>query len=158
MRVYHASDVSVERPDVSHSRNYLDFGKGFYVTTLRGQAQRYALRFVLRGRAAYLNEYDLNDGLYTGFPKKEFPSYDEEWLDFVSACRKGLDESPWEIVAGGVADDRVFRTIDLYFSGDITKGDALGRLKYERPNNQICLRSQRAIDELLTFVRSTEVL
>ena len=44
MEVYHASSVIVDRPDVVHSRAFLDFGKGFYMTTIREQAEKYALR------------------------------------------------------------------------------------------------------------------
>ncbi len=32
MLVYHSSDQCFTIPDVNHSRNALDFGKGFYVT------------------------------------------------------------------------------------------------------------------------------
>ena len=32
MRVYHASDCMVGSPDTEHSRDNLDFGRGFYVT------------------------------------------------------------------------------------------------------------------------------
>ena len=35
MKVYHASTVVVESPDTTHSRAFLDFGPGFYVTTLQ---------------------------------------------------------------------------------------------------------------------------
>lgn len=38
MKVYHASMVRVEHTVVLHSRKFLDFGQGFYVTTLREQA------------------------------------------------------------------------------------------------------------------------
>ena len=31
MKLYHSSNVSVEIPDIVHSRDYLDFGKGFYL-------------------------------------------------------------------------------------------------------------------------------
>ena len=48
MEVYHASMVRVERPDVYHSRKFLDFGQGFYVTTLKDQAVKYAQRFIRR--------------------------------------------------------------------------------------------------------------
>ena len=34
MKVYHASSISVSHPDTLHSRAYLDFGPGFYVTTI----------------------------------------------------------------------------------------------------------------------------
>lgn len=40
MIVYHGSDVVVQTPDVLHSYRNLDFGKGFYVTTVREQAEK----------------------------------------------------------------------------------------------------------------------
>lgn len=39
MIVYHGSTVIVENPDVRHSYRTLDFGMGFYVTTVREQAK-----------------------------------------------------------------------------------------------------------------------
>lgn len=47
MILYHASNCIVDNPDVLHSRNFLDFGKGFYMTSLEEQARKYALRFLL---------------------------------------------------------------------------------------------------------------
>ena len=29
MKLYHSSTIKVENPDLDHSRDYLDFGKGF---------------------------------------------------------------------------------------------------------------------------------
>lgn len=57
MIVYHSSDVIVDKLDVYHSRDALDFGRGCYVTVLHEQAVRYAERFKLRVRKAYLNVY-----------------------------------------------------------------------------------------------------
>ena len=48
MRLYHASSVIVEYPDTIHSREYLDFGRGFYLTSLHEQATKYAERFLRR--------------------------------------------------------------------------------------------------------------
>ncbi|MBQ9633956.1 MAG: DUF3990 domain-containing protein [Schwartzia sp.] len=42
MIVYHGSTVVVRQPDVLHSYRRLDFGKGFYTTTVREQAERWA--------------------------------------------------------------------------------------------------------------------
>lgn len=61
MIVYHTSYTVIEHPDISFSRDFLDFGKGFYVTPLREQAVKYAQRFLLRGKKAFLNEYLLDD-------------------------------------------------------------------------------------------------
>lgn len=44
--------------------------------------------------------------------------------------------------------------LDLYFAGDIGKHDALRRLVYEKPNYQLCFRTQQAIDQCLTFIAS----
>lgn len=63
MRVYHASMVRVEHPDVFHSRKFLDFGQVFYITTLREQAIKYAQRFLRRGKEAWLNVYELDEQL-----------------------------------------------------------------------------------------------
>lgn len=41
MLVYHSSDRCFASPDVLHSRDALDFGKGFYVTRLKEQADRF---------------------------------------------------------------------------------------------------------------------
>ena len=135
MKVYHASMVRVEHPDVLHSRKFLDFGQGFYVTTLREQAVKYAQRFIRRGKEAWLNVYELDEQLITSsYSLKEFEKYDEEWLDFVVACRKGNVVGDYDIIQGGIANDKVFRTVDLFFAGDITKEEALRRLLLEIPN------------------------
>ena len=156
MKVYHASSVTVERPDTEHSRSFLDFGPGFYVTTLEQQAIEYGQRFLRRGREAWLNVYELSDSL-DGWQVLSFDAYDESWLDFVSECRAGRTQGDWDIVSGGIANDKVFRTLDLYFSGDIGKQDALRRLVYEKPNYQLCFRTQQAIDQCLTYVDSRKL-
>lgn len=156
MIIFHSSPCIVRHPEVSFSRDYLDFGKGFYVTTLEAQARKYAQRFVLRGKSAYLNMYELSDDLRK-YKTLRFESYDEAWLDFVALCRVGRDISDYDMVTGGIADDKVFRTMDLFFSGEITKDEALRNLLYERPNVQICLRSQCLLDAELTYISSEEV-
>lgn len=156
MKVYHTSTIEIINPDIIHSREGLDFGKGFYCTVLREQAEAYGLRFSLRGIPAILNEYVL-DSAYIESNVRQFVSYDEEWLDFIMANRQNQPVTDYEIIEGGVADDKIFRTIDLYLSGDITKTDALNRLKYEKPNHQICFRSQSVIDRYLKFVSSTKL-
>ncbi len=157
MKVFHSSIAKIEHPEICFSRDFLDFGRGFYLTTMRQQAITYANRFRLRGKNAVLNEYLLDEAIYKNCKTKSFLRYDEEWLDFVMACRKGEDTSDWDIVIGGIANDRVFRTIDLYFAGDMTKADALKKLIKEEPNNQICIRHQDMIDRYLHFLSSEEL-
>ena len=89
MRLYHASTLCIEKPDVLHSRDKLDFGRGFYLTAMRDQAVRYAERFTRRGKDAYINEYELDEET-PEFVTKSFPSYDEEWLDYVALLPEGI--------------------------------------------------------------------
>lgn len=66
----------------------------------------------MRGRQAFLGEYDLSDA-YVDLNIKRFDAYDEEWLDFVFQCRKGEDKSEYDIVIGGITDDKISKTIAL---------------------------------------------
>lgn len=81
MKIYHSSDVIVSQPDTRHSRKYLDFRKGFYLTTIYEQAEKYAQRFLRRN-------------------------------------------------------------------------ETLGLLKFEKPNIQYCIRSEKMIKECLTYLES----
>lgn len=151
MLVYHASDRRFNSPDVLHSRDALDFGKGFYVTRLREQAAAYADRFLKIGSDAIIHVFDFEPA--PDLKTKKFEAYDEEWLDFVCSCRNGSDVyKQYDIIEGGVANDKVYRTVDLYMTGIYNKEQALEKLIYEMPNNQLCFITQRAIDRCLKFV------
>ena len=150
MILYHTSTVEIRQPDLLHSRPRLDFGKGFYLTPICEQAERYGERFIRRGEDAYLNTYLLDD-IRTNCSHKIFTSYDGDWLDFVTACRKGLPHEDYNIIEGGIADDQVFDTVDLYFSGVYTREQALDQLQFKKPNHQVCITSQHVLDQYLHF-------
>ena len=158
MTVYHASNFIIESPDIYHSRDLLDFGKGFYLTSLIEQAKKYAQRFLIQGDKAYLSQYILDENLDREYKTKEFIGYNEEWLDFVALCRIGKQTSKFDMVTGGIADDKVFNTIDLYFSGNISKEEALKRLKFIHPNHQICILNQDILNKHLHFLQSDEII
>lgn len=73
-------------------------------------------------------------------------------LIIITACRKGLPHEHYDIIEGGIADDNVFDTIDLYLTGVYTRDQALDQLQWKEPNHQICITSQRALDNCLLFV------
>lgn len=153
MRFYHTSNVVVSKPDVSHSRRHLDFGVGFYLTPLEQQARSYGQRFIRRGDTAIMNIYELSED----FPyalRKVFSAYDGEWLDYVVACRKGLPHEQYDVIEGGIADDNVFDTVDLYLQGVYTREHALDQLRWKQPNYQLCITSQQIIDKYLLFIKS----
>lgn len=156
MKVYHSSNMVVEHPDIQHSRKYLDFGRGFYMTTLYEQAERYAQRFMRRGQQAWLNTYELEYEAGS-WNVLRFETYDKQWLDFVAQCRDGRDVGDYDLVVGGIANDKVILTLDRYFSGEISQEEALGMLRYEKPNIQYCIRSERMLKECLTYIKSEQL-
>lgn len=153
MKLYHSSPVAVTLPDTTHSRDYLDFGKGFYLTTIREQAIKYAQRFIRRKQEAWLNCYEF-DCTLSEWKVLEFDSYNKEWLHFVAECRAGKDNTDFDMVVGGIANDRVIQTLDRYFLGELSEDETLGLLKYEKPNIQYCIRSQQMLDHCLQHIES----
>ena len=157
MIVYHGSDREIPFPDVIHSKQRVDFGPGFYVTPLREQAVSWARRFQRNGLPAVVSAYELMDQAFSLPGMLHFEAYDEAWLDFIAACRRGKPMGDYDLIWGGVANDKVFDTIELYFDSLIDRTTALQRLIYQKPNDQICIRSQTVIDQYLRF-RGSEKL
>ncbi len=109
-----------------------------------------------RGKDAWLNTYELIDNL-DGWNIRRFDSYDKAWLDFISMCRAGNDDTDYDMVIGGIANDKVILTLDRYFDGELTQEQALGLLKFEKPNIQYCIRSERMLKECLTYIKSEQL-
>ncbi len=158
MIVYHGTTEVIDQPDVKHSKKYLDFGKGFYLTTFEEQAKKWARRKALRQeKAGIVNVYELKDDL-SNYRVLSFDNENERWLDFVCACRKGEEVNrEFDIVIGNVADDDVFKTVDMYFRGLWNKQRVLDELTYYKRNDQICIVNQKTLEEILEFKKSYEV-
>lgn len=159
MIVYHGSIIVVDKPDVAHSFRPLDFGQGFYVTTIREQAVRWAHRKsdVLEGARPILNIYEMKE-IPALLSTKTFPDDLEEWINFVCECRDGsLEYAKYDIVMGKVANDKVFRVVDMYHSGIWDLSRALKEIKVYPTYDQIAFITQKAIDSVLKFKSSEEV-
>lgn len=158
MIVYHGSTEIIKNPDVVHSKKYLDFGKGFYVTTFENQAKKWAVRKGMRQeKKAIVNVYQLSED-WNNLRVLSFENENEKWLDFVCLCRKGeLINKEYDIVIGNVADDDVFKTVDMYFRGLWNKDRVLNELRYCKMNNQICIVNQETLNQLVTFEGAYEV-
>jgi hypothetical protein len=89
----------------------------------------------------------------------EFDSHSLEWLNFITACRLGKPiDTKWDLVIGGVANDKVFDTLQLYFDELISAEEAIGRLRYNKPNFQYSFKRQSLIDKYLQFSGSEVVI
>ncbi len=148
MILYHGSFVVVDKPDLTHSRPNVDFGKGFYTTPIYDQAEKWCGRFKRRGKEGIISSYELDEAAYEELKVLRFDAYSEEWLDFILNCRSGQDNTYYDLVIGGVANDKVFNTVELYFDGLIDKKEAINRLRYEKPNLQMAFRTEKALSYL----------
>ena len=146
MIVYHGSIQVVQKPDINHSYRPLDFGMGFYVTSVCEQAVRWAERKskIYDGASPVLNIYEMSD-FTSDLSVKTFPEDLTEWINFVCKCRDGA------------LDYKVFRVVDMYHSGIWDLDRALSEIKVYPHYDQIAFITQKAIDSLLTFVSGEEV-
>ncbi len=160
MIVYHGSSVIVDCPDIEHSFRALDFGKGFYVTTVKEQAERWARRKadIVGAGKAIVTVYNMKENV-EGLIYQCFGENLEEWIDFVCKCRDGeKDYLKYDLIKGKVADDKVFRVVDMYHSGIWNKERALAEIKVYPTYDQIAFISQRAIEQLLHYKSFYEVI
>jgi len=148
MTVWHGGATTVANPDLVHSRKAVDFGPGFYVTPIREQAERWCEKRKRRTGSACLSRYEYDDVSASDLKVLTFGSYSEEWLDFIVTCRAEQDVSDWDVVIGGVANDKVFDTLEAFFDGFATKEQTIDRLRMQQPNLQICLRTPMALSAL----------
>ena len=120
MIVYHASNCEVKVPMLVASNRLLDFGPGFYTTTNREQAIRFAKGVVCkRGGDPFLNVYEFDaEAAYARLLTLRFDAPTEQWLDFVVANRSGTYVGErYDLVSGPVANDNV---VDWEGAGDWT--------------------------------------
>ncbi|MGL4484406.1 MAG: DUF3990 domain-containing protein, partial [Anaerovoracaceae bacterium] len=124
-------------------------GKGFYLTTIESQANKWAENIFLRygGEGAFLNKYELQQ--LEEYRTKEFREMSLEWLEFVKDNRlNGGTSHDYDIVVGPVANDVTVRTITLYVNEVIDAESAIRQLKYNKASNQISIHTIEALNSL----------
>ena len=158
--VYHGGTEKVESPVCKFGLRNLDYGQGFYVTDIRKQAADWATQVADRKKEApIINRYRLNrDAILREARCKVFVAYDKDWLQFIVASRRGEQVADnYDYIEGGVANDRVVDTVNLYMAGLMDEDTALLRLSQHQPNNQMCILSQGIVDKYLVFDGTEEV-
>ena len=121
MILYHGSFLEIAKPDLVHFRSNVDFGRGFYVTPLYEQAAKWCGKFKRRGKDGIISWYEYDENREAELKTLKFDFYSEEWLDFILNCRSGKDSTDYDLVVGGVANDKVFNTVELFFDGLIKR-------------------------------------
>ena len=159
LKLYHGSNVEVRKPSLLKSRKNTDFGRGFYTTTQKEQAEHWTsikMNRTKKGRRV-VSVFEVDETILSNleFMIREFHGPDEAWLNFVVNSRKGI-EHDYDIVFGPVANDKVFTVVNLYESGVINATTAIAELKAYKTYDQLSFHTEIVIKEL-RFVESYEI-
>jgi len=145
MKVYHGSYTEIETVDLSKCQANKDFGRGFYVTKFKKQAEEWAeIIGKVNNTIGVVTEFTFYERAFTEENLKtlRFSEYNDEWFDFVILNRnleKPELQHDYDIIEGPVADDKVQRRINRYLEGKISREIFFEDLtKYPDPSHQIC--------------------
>lgn len=154
MKLYHGSNMEFKEVLLSMCRPNKDFGRGFYLTDIRSQAQEMAIRrteFSGKGTPV-VQEYSFDESLLNSqdFKVKVFEGVSKEWAEFIFANRmaRGKRLHDFDIVVGPVADDGVVYQLNLYMQRLITIDDLVRELTFRRLNNQYFFGTEKALKVL----------
>lgn len=149
MKLYHGSNVIIERIDLLRGRKGKDFGKGFYLSTELEQARAMAETVTDREEEGEptVTVFEFDEGLLKdpGLKVKEFSDYSEEWVDFVVENRQNKSDIPvhdYDIVIGPIADDKVITQLNRFFNGYQDKKTLIENLKYRESTGEIKMTIQ----------------
>ena len=152
MILYHGSNIYIESIDLSKSKPNKDFGKGFYLSDNKAQAEQMArFKALILGGEPVVTEFEIEESVfsYPNLKVKIFSEYSEEWADFIFANREGEGIEPYDIVYGPIANDRIGLQIRKLKDGNIDKAEFLRRLKYMQGITfQYYFGTERAIKHL----------
>jgi hypothetical protein len=153
--------MAVRKPIVSRGRGKTDFGKGFYTTTSREQAEKWAQ--IKRDRMgdeahAIVSVFELDDAVLNNpaYHTRHFDGATAEWLDFVVGNRRGEVHHNFDLIMGPVANDRLYATITLYENGILDANAAIEQLNTHQLFDQLSFHTTKAC-KLLTFVETFEL-
>ena len=149
--LYHGSNQEIGEIDLQLGLPDKDFGRGFYLTHLRKQAERMALSKCQRmmGKPTVtVYEYDEAEARRQKLRIKVFDKPTEAWAQFVDnnrhASRTGFTHK-YDIVIGPIADDSMAMQFRLYEQGFISLRQLARKITFPQQNSQHFFATDRAI-------------
>jgi hypothetical protein len=154
--LYHGSNVFIEKIDLTRSHPDKDFGKGYYLTDIRTQAEAMSIRRVrIAGEGEpTLTVYNFDESQLHSpeLRVKVFDEPTEEWALFVLSNREASLTGythDYDIVIGPIADDGVAFQLDRYTRHMITLATLVEELTYRKLNRQYYFGTERALQTLI---------
>ena len=154
MVLYHGSTYDFMEIDLSKARKGKDFGLGYYLTTNKKQATKWATRGKLK-KEGFLYTYSFDEKILNGnkLNIKELTRYNKEWAEFLCKCRLENYNSAHDIIYDRMADS-TFKVLSIYieryYFGEINLKTllAIARFPKYRRYDQYCFKTERAIEKL----------
>lgn len=161
MILYHGSNVDIKKISLLKCKPNKDFGKGFYLTTIKEQAVRMSLRVSrMFGGTPCINEYSFDENILKSesLKIKIFEKPSESWARFVITNRNykyeqnifgdnNLDNR-YDIVVGPIANDDLALLFRQFSDGIITVETLVKEMEYKKLTNQFSFHTEKAIDYL----------
>ena len=159
MRLYHGSNIVIDSINLAMCRPYKDFGKGFYLTDIKEQAEKMAVRVSkIYGGSPVVNIFEIQDDFRKtdGIKVKDFGlETTEEWAKFVmnnrnrtftnvkdDLCNK---DNKYDIVIGPVADDNMALLFRQYENEIIDFETLLKGMIYKKTSSQYSFHTEKSI-------------
>lgn len=154
MKLYHGSNVTIDKVDFSKCHPFKDFGCGFYLTDNLKHAKNMAFRRCQRaGGEECVTSYDFDfHNASQNLNIKIFNKASEEWAEFVMTNRNESISHPahdYDIVIGPIADDSVVMSFRLFQDGYITIQELVKRLEYKELSTQYFFHNEKALSYLM---------
>ena len=157
LKLYHGSNVVIDKIELCRSRKGKDFGCGFYLNPNKEQAMEMAVRTFKRMQDGepIVNAYLFDDSLLynegMSLSVKIFEDYSVEWAEFILMNRKNMTTTPahtYDIVVGPIADDTVGLQMRRLMQGYIDIERMVEELRFHKPAIQYFFGTQKAIGYL----------
>jgi hypothetical protein len=153
MILYHGTYTDFLTIDLSLCRPYKDFGTGFYLTDLREQAEKMAVKKArIYSGSPVIQEYEFDEALLTNgeLLVKQFTAPDQEWAEFIynNRSRTVNFHHDYDIVTGPIANDGVAYLLDRYEEGTLSLDQFAQELKFRDLNSQFFFGTEKAVKHL----------
>lgn len=157
LKLYHGSNVMIDKIDLCRSRKGKDFGCGFYLNPNKEQAMEMAVRTSKRIQEGepVVNAYLFDDSLLssecTPLSVKIFEDYSVEWAEFILKNRKNMASQlahSYDIVVGPIANDTVGLQMRRFIQGCIDIERMIEELRFQKPAIQYFFGTEKAINYL----------
>lgn len=168
MILYHGSNVLVNEINLQICKPFRDFGKGFYLTDIRTQAENMAKRTSkIKGGTPVLNLYEIDDDFMSELSlriKNFSANPTEEWALFVmnnrdrnfSDLKSPLcnQDNKYDIVHGPVANDAMAVLFQQYEQDFIDLEMLKKRMTYKELSMQYSFHTEKSI----ALLKKTETI